>query len=153
MTEIERLYPEPGEPMPSEPGRTGRGQSIKWHNGYYYYRIGCYIPKNKAVSLVHESGYCGRQNGDKDWIIVAWNGENFSVLEHVMIGLRKELSKYKGMTAEEAIDHMEALEAKREDEWKKVMEKFPKCVKCGSPFIQLYDEICCKCLTSGKKEK
>ena len=111
-----------GEPEPRAPGSEGCGECVKYKDLCYYYRVGKYIPKTKAVQVCYEGSYFGRQSGDKSYLIIVWDGDNFTVLESVCEGIREAMKKYKDLSPEEAIAIAVEKEEKRQERieyWKK----------------------------------
>lgn len=147
------------EAVPNQTGIEGHGEGCYFppnqkHSQAYYYTVGKNVPKTKAALLKWEGNWSGRQNGDKAWIVVAWNGKDFSVLEHIHhYGTREVFSKYKGMTSEQAIKFAEEAEARRVADHHAFMAKFPKC-KCGKVALLLQDDqpkdMCMECFRKGK---
>ena len=138
-----------GVPSPSAPGTIGCGECLAWQGTGYYYRVGKHVPKDKVVHLTNETNYCGRQRGDFDYIVVAWDGATFRLLEHCYAGLRRVMEKYKSLTPSEAIAQKQAeLAANRA-----ALDAALKC-KCGAPVILLDDDqpagVCCKCFEQSR---
>jgi len=148
---LEELYP-CIDPCPNEPGIEGHGEGVKYKDKYYYYRVGRRIPKNKVSSLMYEGGYAGRVHGERDYIIVAWNGKAFVVLKVSGEGfIREDMKKFKNKSVEEAIEIVEEAERKQK-EWR---DSFPKCKHCGEFAFVLEDDqpndVCSECHEKGKK--
>lgn len=137
------------DPIPDSPGVEGHGQGLKHDTQTYYYRVGKLVPRDKIVHLTYEGAYMGRVHGEKEYIVVAFDGEQFRVLEHVSYyGVKDVLQKFKGMTNAEAIAAVVAI---REE----IAAKFaalPKC-KCGNQAGIIFDERQKKdeCLTCMNK--
>lgn len=85
-------------PFPSVSGIEGRGNGVKYKDLYYYYGES-EIPKDKPAILKWE----GSVHGDKEWIIIAWDGQKFVFLEHVYSDVNGMMKKYKGLFAIDAI--------------------------------------------------
>ena len=128
----------------SNQNQTGCGESLKHANHIFSYRIGKNIPKDRIVSLLWEGNFCGRFTGDKEWIIVAWNGEGFVLLEHVYQNITQKLKNYKNFTNEQAVNLLIKEEAVQ-----KFLNEYPKCTKCESIVFKLEDDqpvnICFMC--------
>lgn len=135
-------------PSPNRPGIEGHGEGLTWATGTFYYKTAKHIPKDKPASLVQESCYRGRQNGDKDWIIVAWDGSGFVVLEHVFSDVRKAMLNYKGLSTLQAIEKAQEKEKK----WQEEYDALPNCKKCDRKAgIIFHDnqprDICSECFS------
>ena len=145
-----------GSPVKPSQRSEGCGQSVKYGNEFYFYRTPCFIPKNQPVIVRSESGYCGRVHGDVHYLIIAFNGKNFTVLKALFPGETKEaMKKFKGLTNQEAIALVEEEWAERERQ----IAAMPKC-KCGAVLIRFEDkqraDECCSCFRkriSKKKKK
>lgn len=133
------------DPVPNSQGIEGHGEGLEYAGETFWYRVGKHIPKDKPVSVSAEHTWLGRCNGIKEWLILAWNGESFTVLEHVDSGLREEMKKYKGLSCEEAIEKAKELKRER-NAWK---ETAPVCRVCNSYMIVFEDDqpddLCLKC--------
>lgn len=142
-----------GSPCKPTPRSEGCGQCVELDGKWYYYRSPYFIPKDKPALLTWEGNYCSRQNGDKEHLIVAFNGKNFTVLQHVYPGGVKEaMAKYKGLTNEEAV----ALKHKEMEKAQKEYDAMPKC-KCGR-IILIFEEDqrkdeCVACFEKRTKKK
>ncbi len=139
-------------PCPDSTGIEGHGEGLKFGGQIYFYRVGKWVPKDKVVSLVHEGNWCGRQRGDREWIIVAWDCPDFVVLAHVHSGVSEALARFKGLSVAEAVKLVEDEMVVRQKE----IEKTPKCSKCGRRIIrleaeQLADE-CFSCMSLRLKK-
>lgn len=136
---------------PSRPGLEGHGEGLHYNKKDYYYRHGCRIPKDKIVHLTYEGGYCGRQVGDKEYIIVAWDGKEFSVLEHLYSDVRLKLDRFKNLTPAMGIDLVRSEQKKLEEDW----ARRPKCI-CGRPLIMFQDDQpkdqCINCYEQSKHD-
>lgn len=115
----------------------------------YFYETAKFIPKDRVVYVTSEGSYRGRVHGDKDYMIIAWNGTDFTVLEHMLPGeLRAAMKKYRGMAPDWAI----ILQQHIRDEQQAILDARPKCA-CGKPCIALYDDqpdgVCCECFLKG----
>jgi hypothetical protein len=144
-----------GSPVKPSKGSTGCGQSLKYGNQIYHYRSPHFIPKDKPAILMYEGNYCGRVNGDKEYLIVAFNGKNFTVLEHHYPGeAKRAMERFKGLTNEEAI----ALVQGEWDERQREYDAAPKC-KCGRLILRFEteqrDDECIACFEkrTGKNKK
>lgn len=132
------------EPCQSCPGIEGHGEGIKYNNKYYFYRDGKKIPKNKVASLIWQGNYCGRINGDVEYIYVAWNGDSFTVLSHEYSYSRK----YNKLLPADAI-LLRQRELKKLDE---DLAKMPRCKVCnGIAYIFEKDQNKDECLSCFKK--
>lgn len=134
------------EPVSNSPGILGHGQGIIYDNEYYYYIVGKYIPKHIVTALKSESQYCGRVNGEKEYIIITWDKlqNSFVLLEHHFYEIKKYLKRYAGKKPDEAI-------AMRVAELAEIQARYdatPKC-KCGNRIILFYEgqtrDICATC--------
>jgi len=137
-----------GVPSPHMPGIEGIGQGVEHNHEFYYYHVNKYIPRDRAVAVRSESNYCGRQHGDIGFIIIAWDGEEFRVIERPSPGkVQEKLKKFKGMTAQQAID------LAMEEERKLIAEEAarPKCR--GGQNLMLFekDQRPDECLTCYHK--
>jgi hypothetical protein len=142
-----------GSPCKPTKGSTGCGQSLKYGSQFFHYRTPCFIPKDKPAMLMYEGNYCSRQHGDKEYLIVAFNGKNFTVLEHHYPGKAKEaMKRFVGLTNEEAI----ALVQGEWDERQRQYDEHPKC-KCGGLLIVFHEEQradeCSSCFDKRTKKK
>ena len=139
------------EPVNNSPGILGHGQGIEYENGFYYYIVGKYSPKTAVVALKSESNYCGRVNGEKEYLIVAWDKSqnSFVLLEHHCYEVRRYLKKYIGKKPDEAITmriaELAAIQAN--------YDAAPKCRKCSHVVIRFNDDqkedICSSCYDKG----
>lgn len=118
-------------PFFSSLGIEGHGEGIKYKNHYYYYRGEKRIPKNKPACLKWEGHWAGRVHGEKEWIIVAWNGQEFILLDHIYGNINYTMTKYKGLSAIDAIKKTQAEETERQRQ----LDAMEKCKKCGKPRI------------------
>ena len=129
------------------------GQGTEYESNEYHYRAGKIIPKNKAAALRWEGNWFGRSHGEVRYIIVAWNGKDFTVLESISGGIRKDMYKYKGISSEQAITLAEKHEKSAKAEWDAV----PKCCKCKKPVVVLMkgqpNDICILCFEDKLQEK
>ena len=128
----------PAEPATS--GSEGCGQGVDYQGKLYFYRTGKDIPKNKVAMLTWEGFYCGNMNGEKEWIIVAWNGKDFTVLEYVFSNVREEMKKYKGKTPEECIALRTAIVEHDEKKHKEWVASLTPCRICGKGVLVLEDD-------------
>lgn len=142
------LLPVSGPPVPRRPGNTGCGESLCYGRIDYHYRVGKHVPRDRVVHLTNESNYCGRQRGDFDYIVVAWDGVAFRLLEHCYDGLRRVMEKYEKLTPSEAI-------AKKQSELTEnhvALDALVKC-GCGQSVLLLDDDqpagVCFKCFRRG----
>ena len=137
-------------PIPSSRGIEGNGEGVEFKRMTYYYRVGKWIPKDKAVALKWEGNYCGRVRGETAHIIVIFNGTNYTVLEDVTGSVRESIARFKGLSYSEAI----ALVEKEEQDRIAKLEALPKC-KCGGILLVLADEqpddLCFTCWKESKK--
>lgn len=95
------------DPRPKTNTATGVGECLSYNTGFYYARGTKKLSRTKVEIVRRESFYCGRQRGEIDWLIVAFDGTQFLVLEHVYSDLKRVLTKYKGLSALEAIERRE----------------------------------------------
>ena len=131
-------------------GQEGCGEGLRYNDNNYYYINERSIPKNKPALLTWEGHWGGRQHGDKEHIIVAWNGKAFVVLEHVYPGhAREKFREYKGVSCLAAIDKRQ----KNDEENKRWLDNLPKC-HCGRPAILFDDKqpagVCLMCFRNIK---
>lgn len=144
-----------GDPVEPGPGNEGCGQALNYNGQFFHYRTPCFIPKDKPAMLMYEGNYCSRQHGDKEYLIVAFNGKSFTVLEHHYPGRAKEaMKRFLGLTNQEAIDLVQG----EWDERQRQYDAAPKC-KCGALLIKFLneqrDDECSSCCEKrlGKKNK
>lgn len=128
---------------------------MEYNSHYYFYRVGCWVPKDKIVHLTYEGGYCGRVNGDKEQIIVTWDGSDFVVLDHAYGGdLRTKMARFKGLTPAEGI----ALVQKEEQERQAYLDSLTKCKYCGERAGIRFendqpDDVCLECFQNPSKSQ
>lgn len=140
------------DPKPRTPRSTGCGEGIDYGQNTYYYIVGKRVPKDKVVSLSYEGCFCGRVHGEKEYIIVTWDGNDFVLLEHVYYeGVKKRLQRFRGLTPLEAI----ALVAEEERKHQEMLDAMPKCKICKTEnSILIYDDqprdVCTTCFKAGK---
>lgn len=132
-------------PRPKNNGSLGCGESLKYQSDFYYYKTPCAIPRDKPALLCHEGTFLGRVHGEKNYILVAWNGFEFEVLEHPEAGKTKAATaKYTGLTAKEAIKLGGWATTKYECD----SERYP-CQYCGDAAIRFFDDqpdgVCSEC--------
>lgn len=149
------------DPCPNAPGVDGHGEGVVCVNSetgsesqYYYAYAGKRVPRDKAAAVRSEGPPCGRVRGDIDYMIVAFNGTDFTVLESVVTeGIRSAMRKYKGMTAAQSIQLAES-EHKMRQEW---IDNLKKCGTCERPVILLVDnqpdDRCARCFSDGNKSQ
>ncbi len=140
------------EPIQRTAGSSGLGEGLYYQGKAFYYRVGKHIPKTHVVHLTSEDNYCGRQKGDFEYIIVAWDGTFFVVLDHVFfVGIRDKLKEYKGLSCKEAIALVEARYAKLQA----YVDARPKCA-CGHGIILFHDDQrrdeCSTCYDKRRKK-
>ena len=125
------------KPVCNSPSRIGHGEGIEYDNAYYYYIVGKHIPKDKVVALKSESQYCGRVNGEKEYIIITWDKsqQSFVLLEHCCYEVKRYIKKYIGKKPDEAI----AMRMAELDKIQADYDATPKCSYCNNPVIVFHD--------------
>lgn len=118
------------EPIPPSPRSTGCGEGVSYEGHDYYYRVGKRIPKNKISVLKWEGDWGGRVHGEKMYLIIAHDGQDYIVLQHCHYEVKKYLEKYKNSTPQQAIQKIKD-EQIRQENW---LKQFPKC-ECGNRII------------------
>lgn len=127
-------------PVNHSQGIEGHGEGVEYNGITYYYPLaGKHIPKNKVVALKHEGNFCHRIHGDKQYLIVCYDGqENLVLVDTVVSGsIQKELRRYKGLPL--IIDALELVNKVRTDV-QEALDKVPDCVQCGGKVL-LLDEL------------
>lgn len=138
-------------PSPKTKGVEGCGEGVLYGGDDFFYRAGKHIPKDKVVHLTWEGNWCGRENGEKSYLIVAFNGTDFTVLEHVLyVGVQKSMKRFKGLSCAEAIALVEQEDVERE----RRDAAMPRCA-CGGILLLLDNDqpsgICYSCWRESKK--
>jgi hypothetical protein len=133
------------DPFLSRPGIQGHGQGLNYKDKWYYYAGEKNVPKDKPA-IKWEGNWAGRVCGEKEWIIVAWNSENFVLLDHTYCGIRELKLKYNRLLAIQAIERKNQEEIKLQKE----RDAMPKCKKCGKPYLEFGQKsgLCIKCDTN-----
>lgn len=123
---------------PNSPGIEGHGEGVEYDGKTFYYpRAGKSIPKNKVVALKWEGGWAGRQNGDKEYILVCFNEKNELIfLKTIIFDVRKELKLFEGMSSEQAIAKINS----DEEAIKKITDSYPKCISCGGQALKFEED-------------
>lgn len=142
------------EPIPNSAGVEGHGEGVEYNGKTYYYRVGCWIPKNKVVSLVWEGNFASRIHGDKDYIIVGYKDDDIVLLDsNIYMGIRVHMKKFQNKSVDEAILMIEQEEQAREESWRNV----PNCKSddCNNKVIRFSDEqpenLCYTCFEKTLK--
>jgi hypothetical protein len=140
------------DPYISHPGVQGHGEALKYKGRWYYYRGESLIPKNCVSQLKWEGNWAGRQVGEKDWIIVCWDGSTWICLDHTSFDIKDRMKKYKGKSPIEAIQMIKDEEQKETER----LAALPKCKECKKPIqFRMYDNqprnICCNCFKQSIK--
>jgi hypothetical protein len=142
------------EPVPKGNGSEGHGEGVEYEDTTYYYRVGKYIPKGKVVSLVHEGNFCGRENGEKDYIIVGYIGDDIVLIDtmpYACGSIRERMKEFKGLSVKECLELIE----KERKEKEKEADGLPKCSICGKIALVLESDQganeCGSCYEKRKK--
>jgi len=124
------------------------GEYIQYGRHMYFSQGGKPISRTRATWVTDEHNFNSRVRGEKEYLIVVWNGEDFTVLEQPGDGeLRKAFAKYRGLGHDDAVrvarDHLESLKRLQEE----LDRHLPKCPRCGKPWTILNDtdEDCGHC--------
>lgn len=136
-------------PCPNSLGVEGHGEGLKYQNNAYYYRTAKPIPKNKPAVLKWEGNWCSRQHGDVEYIIVAFNGKKFVVIEHEYPGsLQLKFKRVKNLSCEKAISLSKEIFEKNK------LRFYTSCKHCKGNVIVLEDkqpkDVCLDCFRKGK---
>lgn len=141
-------------PIPSGPGTEGHGEGVKIGGDLYFYRCPFLIPKDKVAVVMWEGNYCGRQRGDREYALLAWDTDAFVVIAQPQAGeVRKAMKRFSDMTPAMAIQ-------KARDDYReatKWLDDLPPCMGCKRGVI-VFDEgqprnVCLTCFRKQKEKK
>lgn len=150
MKVLSKLTP----PFESVKGKIeGHGEGAEYEGKTFYYsRKGKYIPKDKVTFLTWEGNYAGRARGEKEYLLVCYNNENnLLFLKSIWTNPMAELKKYAGLTNQQVIEKIK----KEQDEIKRIIDNYDKCIHCGETVILLEDnqptDECLYCYNQHQK--
>ena len=127
----------------------GCGESVEYNGKiYHYYAAGRAIPKNKICIMRYEGFFCGRINGDKDYLLICYDKDGRLVLlDNCPLGLKEAKSRFKGLTTEEAIQ----LSIKNQMHIEKMISERTPCSQCRAGVLLLADhqpyDMCYSCFS------
>lgn len=131
-----------GDAIAKHPGYEAQGEYVVYEGREFFAPAGRCIGRDRVVSLRWEGHYCGRVHGEREFILVAFNGTDFTVLEWAQSGhVREALAKYRGMTCAEAITHAQALQDAEDRKRAEFQARLPRCKVCSQPFIVFEDDL------------
>mgnify|MGYP000207779118 CR=1 FL=1 len=137
-------------PSPNTGRSTGHGEGIEYEGRTYYYRTPHWIPKDRISFAMREYSYRSRQRGDKEYVVIAPEGDHYIVLDVVADGILDVMKFYKDKTPQEAI--AEDLELRRQIQIG--LDAHPKC-KCENLLIRFEqeqrDDECLECFLRRSK--